>query len=90
MQTTETLMTTLSLKDAGFFGRAQLFQNLTYTFGPGDRIGLVALNGAGKTTFLRCLAGELEFSSGDSTMSRSGRIGYRALDEKPATKLGSL
>lgn len=69
-------MTTLSLKDAGFFGREQLFQNLSYTFGPGDRVGLVALNGAGKTTFLRCLAGELEFSSGDCTMSRGARIGY--------------
>lgn len=69
-------MTTLSLKDAGYLARTPLFQNLTLTFGPGDRVGLVALNGAGKTTFLRCLTGELEFSNGESTLSRGAQIGY--------------
>lgn len=69
-------MTVLSLKDASYLAHTQLFQNLTFTFGPNDRVGLVALNGAGKTTLLRCCSGDLEFSSGESVLSRGARVGY--------------
>lgn len=68
-------MTVLSLKDAGYLARTQLFKNLTHTFGDGDRVGLVALNGAGKSTLLRCLAGELSFSTGECTLSRGAQVG---------------
>ena len=36
-------MTTLSLKDAGYTARDPLFQNLTFTLGPGDLIRPEAL-----------------------------------------------
>ena len=44
-------------------GRA-LVNNLTWSIGPGDRIGLVGANGAGKTTLLRLMADELEPTAG--------------------------
>ncbi|QKT07202.1 ABC-F family ATP-binding cassette domain-containing protein [Gordonia sp. X0973] len=48
--------------------------------GPGDRIGLVGRNGAGKTTSLRILAGETEPYAG--TVVRNGEIGYLPQDPK--------
>jgi ATPase subunit of ABC transporter with duplicated ATPase domains len=48
--------------------------------GPGDRIGLVGRNGAGKTTSLRILAGETEPYAG--TIVRSGEVGYLPQDPK--------
>ncbi|WP_440712326.1 ABC-F family ATP-binding cassette domain-containing protein [Gordonia sp. FQ] len=47
---------------------------------PGDRIGLVGRNGAGKTTSLRILAGETEPYAG--SVRRSGPIGYLPQDPK--------
>jgi ATP-binding cassette subfamily F protein uup len=44
-------------------GRA-LFRDLTFTLGPGTRLGLNGLNGTGKTTLLRMLAGEIQPDSG--------------------------
>ncbi|MCF8569812.1 ATP-binding cassette domain-containing protein [Gordonia sp. HY002] len=47
---------------------------------PGDRIGLVGRNGAGKTTSLRILAGETQPYAGD--VRASGPIGYLPQDPK--------
>jgi ATP-binding cassette subfamily F protein uup len=44
-------------------GRA-LFGDLSFALSPGARLGLVGLNGTGKTTLLRMLAGELDPDSG--------------------------
>ena len=54
----------------------KLFCNLNLTISKGDRIGLVAENGRGKTTLMKCLAGEAEPSIGEITYSRGLRIGY--------------
>jgi ATP-binding cassette subfamily F protein uup len=40
-------------------GGRTLFRNLSFTLGPGTRLGLLGLNGTGKTTLLRILAGEI-------------------------------
>ncbi|MEU0886136.1 ABC-F family ATP-binding cassette domain-containing protein [Lentzea sp. NPDC005914] len=47
---------------------------------PGDRIGLVGRNGAGKTTSLRVLAGEGQPYGGD--ISRKGELGYLPQDPR--------
>jgi ATPase subunit of ABC transporter with duplicated ATPase domains len=47
---------------------------------PGDRIGLVGRNGAGKTTALRVLAGEAQPHTG--TVSHTGEIGYLPQDPR--------
>src|SRR4051812_39829595 len=41
-------------------GERTLFRDLTWHVGPGDRIGVVGVNGAGKTSLLRLLIGETE------------------------------
>ncbi|MGY1600677.1 ABC-F family ATP-binding cassette domain-containing protein [Geodermatophilus sp. SYSU D00815] len=45
-------------------GRRSLFRDLTWHVGPGDRIGVVGVNGAGKTSLLRLLVGEVEPDGG--------------------------
>ena len=45
---------------------------------PGERIGLLGLNGAGKSTFIKLLAGELETMAGKMVQSRDLRVGYFA------------
>ena len=46
------------------FGDRVLFENVDIKFTPGNCYGLIGANGAGKSTFLRCLSGEQEPSSG--------------------------
>jgi ATP-binding cassette subfamily F protein uup len=45
-------------------GGRELFRDITFTLGPGTRLGLVGLNGTGKTTLLRMLAGEIQPDTG--------------------------
>jgi ABC transport system ATP-binding/permease protein len=45
-------------------GERRLLSNATWRLGPGDRFGLVGVNGAGKTSVLRLVAGELEPDGG--------------------------
>src|SRR5690606_35189591 len=47
---------------------------------PGDRVGLVGRNGAGKTSLLRVLAGEAAPYAG--TVSRQGQVGYLPQDPR--------
>ncbi len=55
-----------------------LFSDLSLTISKGDRLGLVAANGRGKTTLLGCLSGEAEPTSGEITRARGLRIGHVA------------
>ena len=77
-------MALISLRDVGVVSPRTLFQNLTFSFGPGDRIGLVAGNGGGKSTLLRCIA---DPDTGSVTLSRGLRVGYVEQDV-PDTLLG--
>jgi ATP-binding cassette subfamily F protein uup len=45
-------------------GGEPVFEHVTWRLGPGDRIGLVGINGSGKTTMLRLLAGTVQPESG--------------------------
>lgn len=58
------------------FGAEEIFRNITFNMNAGDRVALVGVNGAGKTSLLRILSGELDPTAG--TISKSGglRIGY--------------
>jgi len=69
-------MALISLKSLGVTMSAPLFSNLDLTIGAGDRLGLVAANGRGKSTLLKCLAGDLEPTTGDITRSRGLRVGH--------------
>ena len=69
-------MTLMTLRGLGVMLAAPLFSDLTLTINPGDRIGLVAANGRGKSTLLRCLAGTAEATNGEITRSRGLRVGH--------------
>lgn len=45
-------------------GNRVLFDQLTWSIGPGDRIGIVGVNGSGKSTLLRLLAKEIDPTAG--------------------------
>jgi ATPase subunit of ABC transporter with duplicated ATPase domains len=57
----------------GFGGRI-LFENVSVKFTPGNCYGLIGANGAGKSTFLRCLSGAQEAESGTVTVAPELRI----------------
>ena len=54
----------------------RLLNRLTWSIGPGDRIGLVGVNGAGKTTLLDLLAGLRSPQSGKIKRGVTLRVGY--------------
>ena len=50
-------MGSISLRNLGVTATSPLFSDLNLTIADGDRVGLVAGNGNGKTTLLRIIAG---------------------------------
>lgn len=58
------------------YGDRMLFANVTFGVNEGDKIGLIAKNGMGKTTLLRCIAGEESPDSGTVTFRNGIRTGF--------------
>jgi ATPase subunit of ABC transporter with duplicated ATPase domains len=75
-QDLRTIMTLITIRNLGVTLGVPLFSRLNLVVNPGDRIGLVAANGRGKSTLLRCVAGEMEANEGEITRSRGLTIGY--------------
>lgn len=69
-------MATISLRNAGLRSGNILFSDLSFALSDGDRVGLVAPNGRGKSTLLRALVGTTELSEGEITRSRGLTIGF--------------
>ncbi|MHA6728526.1 ABC-F family ATP-binding cassette domain-containing protein [Devosia sp. A369] len=80
-------MGSISLRNAGLVALETLFSNLNFVIGDGDRVGLVAGNGRGKTTLLRSMAGQGELTAGDIVRSRGLTVGYVEQD-MPAASMG--
>ncbi len=53
-----------------------LFEDVSFIINKRDRIGLVGKNGAGKTTMMRLLTGEMAPESGNIVIPSSGTVGY--------------
>ena len=58
------------------YGTRVLFDNLSFSVGKGEKIGLVGRNGYGKTTLLKMITGEAEYDSGEIQIPKSYKIGY--------------
>jgi len=57
-----------------------LFSNLDLTVAVGERVAIIGPNGIGKTTLLRCLAGDLAVDSGTIRWTEKAKLGYCAQD----------
>src|SRR5664280_71655 len=65
-----------------------LLEDFFLTISSGDRIGVVGINGVGKSTLLRIIAGDLKPDSGDIRRGRGGQVGM--LDQIPHLPDGSV
>ncbi|MCT4601654.1 MAG: ATP-binding cassette domain-containing protein [Marinifilum sp.] len=56
------------------FGKRTLFQDVNIKFTPGNCYGVIGANGAGKSTFLKILSGELDSTTGNVMMEPGERM----------------
>ena len=56
------------------FGKKALFEDVNIKFTEGNCYGLIGANGAGKSTFLKILSGEIETTKGDVVMNAGERL----------------
>ena len=56
------------------FGKRTLFEDVNLKFTNGNCYGLIGANGSGKSTFLKLLAGEIETTTGEITISKGERL----------------
>ena len=63
------------------FGEKPLFENVSVKFGDGNRYGLIGANGAGKSTFMKVIGGELEPTSGEVILQKDLRLGKLRQDQ---------
>ena len=63
------------------FGAKPLFENVSVKFGDGNRYGLIGANGAGKSTFMKILAGVLEPSAGNVALDSGERMAFLKQDQ---------
>ena len=81
-------MAMINLRALGVTLREPLFSTLNLSIDAGDRLGIVAANGRGKSTLLGTIAGTFEPTAGEITRARGLRIGHVEQDV-PAHLLGS-
>ncbi|MDR0301221.1 MAG: ATP-binding cassette domain-containing protein, partial [Treponema sp.] len=78
-------VTDVSLK----FGERTLFKDVNLKFTPGSCYGIIGANGAGKSTFLKILSGEIEHDKGEISFGKNQRMAvlkqdHFAFEEFPA------
>lgn len=63
------------------FGPKPLFENVNIKFADGNRYGLIGANGAGKSTFMKIIGGDLEPSAGSVSLESGLRLGKLRQDQ---------
>ncbi|RAU81993.1 ABC-F family ATP-binding cassette domain-containing protein [Pontibacter arcticus] len=71
------------------YGKRTLFEDVTIKFSPGNCYGLIGANGAGKSTFLKILSGEIDPNTGSVNIPANARLAilkqnHFEYDEYPA------
>ena len=64
------------------FGAQALFRDISFSIGEGQKVGLIAKNGTGKSTLLSILAGKEGYDAGDIVFRRDLKVGF--LEQSPA------
>ncbi|WP_326566289.1 ABC-F family ATP-binding cassette domain-containing protein [Amycolatopsis rhabdoformis] len=78
--------TVLELEDVSFsVGDRTLLDHVTWRIGPGDRVGLVGINGSGKTSLLKLLGGDVEPETGRRVEGKTVALAHlrQELDDLP-------
>lgn len=73
-------MSLIAIKDLSLARRESLFTGLSFSIAKGDRLGLVAANGRGKSSLLRILAGRDDATTGTVTRARGLVVGFAPQD----------
>lgn len=84
-KTTHTIAMSINLQIENLtksFGERTLFQNISLTISQGQRIGLIGVNGTGKSTLLNIIMGREDYQSGQIIRSNGLQIGY--LEQDPS------
>jgi len=76
----------LSLK----YGSRVLFDNVNLKFAPGNCYGVIGANGAGKSTFLKLLSGEIDSTTGDVVMTDNERMSVLKQDHNAYDEYGVI
>ena len=63
------------------FGSRKLFEDVNVKFTKGNCYGIIGANGAGKSTFLKILSGELEPQKGEVTLDKNERMSVLKQDQ---------
>ena len=63
------------------YGEKNLFSGVNFSMDAGDKVGIVGVNGTGKSTFLKAVAGLIPVDAGEITTMRGLRIEYLAQDK---------
>ena len=58
------------------YGEKVLFKDISFLITAGDRVGLIGVNGSGKTSLLNAISGVMPADSGTITTQNDYRIGY--------------
>ncbi len=69
-------MSTLIVKNLSYSYGKDLFKNISFTISAQDRIGLVGINGSGKSSLLKCLTGVYEPDSGRIEGPGKNKLAY--------------
>lgn len=72
------------------YGERKLFEDVNLKFTPGNCYGVIGANGAGKSTFLKILSGEIEPNTGDVSMSKDIRMSVLKQDHYQYDEFGVI
>ena len=62
------------------FGATEIFSDVTFALGEGDRLGVIGVNGCGKSTLFKLITGEYSADSGDIFISKGKTVGILRQD----------
>ena len=69
-------MTIISLSNLGLsFGTDEIFKNISFSLNENDKLGIVGINGSGKTSLMKVILGEYEASEGEVYISKGTSVG---------------
>jgi len=70
----------VTVRPGGASAGPPLLEHVTWQLGPGDRVGIVGINGSGKTSLLRVLAAEAEPAAGRVVRGKTVRLAHLSQD----------